>query len=655
MATLNNSYQYIGRTNAVSCDSGFNYYIVLYAKTSGDISTGKHTVSVQMYLACTSKSTFFGYRTNGSVTVDGASAFSWANEQNPNSAWSQDAFTVGGVTYKTWVLLKEGSVVVNTGYGASKDVVISTSWNRISITNSRPSWLPYTNVITAGITVTLPMIASASTITSASDVTLGNRCSVKWTPMAAAFYYKLGFQLGDWKYSTEVVHPNKTSEYTYTGLTIPLEVANQITNNPSGTMSVYLHTFTDSAGTNQIGDTSSATFKVTVPDNTSTKPLMPNMVLTAVNGDLPTQFDGMYIQGKSRVKWADGVAGGRYGANIVSYSMKVSGMSYDGADEYTSDYLSTYGKVKVTGYATDSRGYTGETQQEIDVIAYQDPKLDEVSALRCDDGGNPSESGTYLKIIAKRSYSPVVHFLMGQRNFCQIRYRYKIESNSYYSEWTTILADDDLNSDNVVTEPLLDGGLLATKTYRVEVQAVDDIGGVSTSEIIVPTDKVYWHKDGARNALGLGKYNEKEDALDSAWDFYMNNHKVTGLPTPEDDTDAVPLGLLRDYVVEQGESGVWTYRKWNSGVAECWGKQSGTVSCDAVWGSLYFENIAGCDFPEGLFVEAPVLVTTMENQNFFISKYAATAQNTGIISALSAVKMLNQAYSLQHIAKGRWK
>lgn len=27
----------------------------------------------------------------------------------------------------------------------------------------------------------------------------------------------------------------------------------------------------------------------------------------------------------------------------------------------------------------------------------------------------------------------------------------------------------------------------------------------------------------------------------------------------------------RDYIVEQGQSGIWMYRKWSSGVAECWG------------------------------------------------------------------------------------
>ena len=29
---------------------------------------------------------------------------------------------------------------------------------------------------------------------------------------------------------------------------------------------------------------------------------------------------------------------------------------------------------------------------------------------------------------------------------------------------------------------------------------------------------------------------------------------------------------IRDYIVEQGISGIWTYRKWNSGIAELWAR-----------------------------------------------------------------------------------
>lgn len=39
----------------------------------------------------------------------------------------------------------------------------------------------------------------------------------------------------------------------------------------------------------------------------------------------------------------------------------------------------------------------------------------------------------------------------------------------------------------------------------------------------------------------------------------------------------VALEKMKDFVVEQGTSGVWTYRKWNSGVSECWGQPNITT------------------------------------------------------------------------------
>lgn len=38
------------------------------------------------------------------------------------------------------------------------------------------------------------------------------------------------------------------------------------------------------------------------------------------------------------------------------------------------------------------------------------------------------------------------------------------------------------------------------------------------------------------------------------------------------------IGLIKDYVVEEGTDGIWTYRKWNSGIAECWLFYQGTVA-----------------------------------------------------------------------------
>lgn len=44
-----------------------------------------------------------------------------------------------------------------------------------------------------------------------------------------------------------------------------------------------------------------------------------------------------------------------------------------------------------------------------------------------------------------------------------------------------------------------------------------------------------------------------------------------------------------DYVVEQGTSGKWTYRKWNSGIGECWAQFSTDVLyINTAWGGVYY-------------------------------------------------------------------
>lgn len=384
----------------------------------------------------------------------------------------------------------------------------------------------------------LDTIPRAATISTASNVTLNSPCGVSWTPKAKAHRYKLKFALGSWSYTTTAIHPNKTTAYTYTGYTIPYEVANQLPNARVGTMTVTLYTYSDSNATTQIGSASSKTFTVTVPDNTTTKPTV-SMTLTPV-GSLPSAFAGLYIQGLTKVK-ATLSAEGKYGASIASYLMRVDGVYLDADDAFTSSYFAIAGSRTVYGYATDKRGHTGEKLEPITVIPYSGPKLENTSAVRCDQDGNESESGTYLKITATRNYSPI-RVDAKQKNFCKIMYRYS--NGLTYSDWVTILDRDSLDSDSVTTGALLNGGLSLESSYTVQLRAIDDIGKYTDTAIVIPTDKVYWHRDGARNALGLGKYNERDNALDSAWDFYMNGNKVTGLPTPTSNTDAVPMSYV---------------------------------------------------------------------------------------------------------------
>jgi hypothetical protein len=467
------------------------------------------------------------HKGNDSTLLTIPTSGTWAYSMNINGkAFSG---TVSKDVLLDWVLLATVSVsdIAHNDDG-TKSIAIS-------------GWVtpPSTSVVaghkTSGSgTFTLDTVPRASDIASAADVTLGYQCVVKWTPASASFRYRLTFEMGNWGGMTDVIHPNRTTEYTYTGYVLPLFAAHQIPNLWWGTMKVTLYTYSDSGATIQIGTEDTKTFTVYVPDNGDTKPKV--AVALSPVGELPSAFDGLYIQGMTKVK-ASLSAEGQYGAGIASYYMRVDGeFSYD-RDAFTSGYLQSPGYKTVYCYAIDKRGFTGETTQEIHVIPYISPKLENASAVRCDQDGNADEKGTYLRITARRSYSPVVSEGV-QKNFCSIMYR--CFDGVRYTSWVTILDRESHDSNDVTTVAVPDGGLSAQKSYLVHLRASDDVGRYSETFITIPTENVYMHRDGARNALGLGKYNERDNAVDSDWDFYMNGNRITGLPMPVDDTDAVP-------------------------------------------------------------------------------------------------------------------
>ena len=348
--------------------------------------------------------------------------------------------------------------------------------------------------------IDLTTIPRASTITSVADVTLGSNCSVTWTPHSASFYYSLIFQMGSSIRYTGIIHPNTTMPYTYTGQLLDLNPwAWELPASDQGVMTVILYTYSDSKGNNQVGSTHAKTFTVFVPDSPPTV-----SITTSPVSSLPAAFSDVYIQGKTKVK-ATITATGTAGATIKSYSAKVDGKTYGQGADYTSDYLSKYGDLTVTGYATDSRKDTGSKDVTIYVHPYTKPFLKDVVVGRCDASGALKDNGTSLLIKAKRSYSSV-----GGKNKCAIQYRYKLLSSSSYSPWETILSKD-ATGDEVVTAPLLSGNLSVKSTYEVQVMAVDDVGESYISTIKIPTDKVFRHQ--GWNSISYGGYIEEDDTF----------------------------------------------------------------------------------------------------------------------------------------------
>lgn len=470
--------------------------------------TGNYTpITVYFYAALAAdqqSGTAFDYGMDSSLLVDGIAGTGVSNKgyyfTDPNYVNSLGSFS--------------GNILHNAD--GTRSIKISGSFTTKS-TYISGGVVPET-------TIELPTIAKESVIDSASNVTLGNKCSVKFTPKAASMRYKLEFSCGDWSATSGLIHPNATNQYNYTDTEVPLEVARQFAES-SASMKVVLYTYLDSAGENLIG-TDDASFTVYVPDNSDTKPVVS---MTLSPGTTP--ISGLYIQGLSTVR-ANINAEDPYGADIEEYSVTIGGASYD--SPHTSDYLNTTGTVKVTGYATNSRGFIGSEESSIEVIAYSRPQIQKVSVVRCTEDGTQSEDGTYLRISATRNYSKVMSGDT-QYNHCQIRYRYRAETVSEWSDWSTIL-ETDASGDAVITDALL-GNLSTEKVYIVQVGVIDTLGFPANATITIATKSVFMHRRAGGKAMGLGKYVEEDNLLDVAWDARFRG-KVT-VEAPVNDTDAV--------------------------------------------------------------------------------------------------------------------
>ena len=403
--------------------------------------------------------------------------------------------------YNTTFTLLSGTATVEHGTDGSLNMPIAV----VIDTAESNSYSPSDRTITWSWPLTT--IPRASKITSAASVILGKACSVKWTPNSASFRYNLTFSIGDWTKTIKAIHPNTTGAYTYTQYILPLEIAQQITNASQGTMMVTMTTCSDAYGEKPIGNTSSTSFNVTVPDNADTQPTVA-MDLTAVS---PSGFAGLYLQRQSKVQ-ATFNANAKLGASIKGYGVHVEGTVY--GKPYLSKTLTQSGETEILGAVVDSRGIYGYIKKTITVLPYYAPKLT-ARAYRCNADGTSSKNGEYLKIEATRDYAPV-KTNGEQKNFCKIQYRYKMETAPGFTGWETILGETAAEN-TVTTRPLLNGGLSKTKTYTVEVRVEDTVRQTSIVTVSIPSERVFRHKRVGGQGLGLGGYCEQDDLLDVHW------------------------------------------------------------------------------------------------------------------------------------------
>lgn len=174
-----------------------------------------------------------------------------------------------------------------------------------------------------------------------------------------------------------------------------------------------------------------------------------------------------------------------------------------------------------------------------------------------------------------------------------------------------------------------------------------------------------------------GGYTTGKPSVEGAWyyfiqelttytgDKYIRTVSFEGTTTPIFSVWYLMLSTActADYVSSRGTSGIWTYEKWNSGKAVCWGKKNfGTVDCKTSWGSIYHSNTALKEsFPSGFFSEAPyhfdvsVLYSGGSAVGILRGSTALTSSSTGNIYLLSPVSSSRDNVTLSMYAIGKWK
>ncbi len=461
-----------------------------------DIAKNQSTVHASLYYR----------RTNTGYTTYGTGKF--LIKIGDTSTRLNKSITING----DWVLAVTAEKTVTHNNDGTKSIFISGDGNISGTT---------LNSTSCADTVELDTIGRAATIDEASAANLGGLCRIKWTPLSTNHVFSLKFELGEWSDATGYLDlPERSlNQVTYTGYSLPLEVANQIPDDTSGKMTVTLYTYNEAPdGEITYIASNSASFTVYVPENDATRPDI-TMTLSCANpSTIPEKFKSYFIQGQSKVRGYVS-ASCKYSAATASRTFTVDGKGYARSSDlhYYSETLTRAGSITVVGGVKDSRGFVTTEKRTITVQSYSPPKLVKASGYnsiicaRCDSSGNLTASGTCLKIVLGISLSSVKGL-----NSATLKYRVKKASATTYGEYTFLTL-----SNNAVNVTLPNVVSDITAFYTVEISVQDEISGAVINTFDVPTDNVLFHLPDDIDAAAFGQYADKDKTLSIAPDWGM--------------------------------------------------------------------------------------------------------------------------------------
>jgi hypothetical protein len=114
-----------------------------------------------------------------------------------------------------------------------------------------------------------------------------------------------------------------------------------------------------------------------------------------------------------------------------------------------------------------------------------------------------------------------------------------------------------------------------------------------------------------------------------------------------------------DYVIASGTSGIWTYQKWKSGIAKCWGNYSFTTTVQGQLELFYQSATAGSIKYPFTFIYVPTETATIQSsggQVLLANSGANTKATSGAYTIISLAGEITDAdYRISMQVEGFWR
>ena len=540
-----------------------------------------------------------------------------------------------------WYKLGSKTITVSHNADGTKSIALTAEWDCGFDSSYTPRHLSLSE------TVTLTTIPRASTATT-SGSTLGKTLTITIKRASSSFTHKLYYTCGSVK--DKLIAENVGTSYSWNAP--PVSLAQQAPNAETVALTLTVKTYN---GSTYVGAWSTAV-KLAVPST-----VVPVLSVAISDPTGVSNTYGGYVQLRSKVK-VDITASGVQGSSIKSYSIKVGGIYAATSASGTTDYLPGSGELTVSCAVTDSRGRTTTKTQSIAVLAYSKPAITAISAARCNADGTANRAGTYGKV----TFSGAITSLSAKNTAAYaVQYR---EVGA--QDWTTAGRPAAGNYDPANISAVFAAD--KSKRYEVRVVATDAFESIGSTLRDLPAAYALYHLAKHLLSVGLGRLCDKANAIQVGLDAYFDRGvQIDGtltlgdglsapLPVESGGTGVATLDELRkalgikDYIIEQGISGNWTYQKYASGYADLWWRGTVTPTSYTAVGSMVVTNIISLSMPFG--VTGNVVVTgSVQNLHMICNTDWSYSGKTVSFRMLRATSMTigNQTVSLRVV--GKWK